>query len=61
MIKANESRTVKFDKALKSGDKIEAILGYYIVNPKVVKKLGLEDEKELSKFTTLKTTYFEVK
>jgi hypothetical protein len=61
MIKANESRTVKFDKALKSGDKIEAILGYYIVNPKVVKKLGLEDEKELSKFTTLKTTYFKVK
>jgi hypothetical protein len=61
MIKGDEKRVVKFDKILKSGDEIEAILGYHIVNSKAVKKLGLEDEKELSKFITLKSSYFKVK
>ncbi len=58
MIKANEKRAVKFDTALKSGDKIEAILGYYVVNPKALKKLNLQNEKELRKFTVLKSKYF---
>ena len=61
MIKGNEKRVVKFDKAIKSGDEIELTLGYYIVNPKAVKKLDLEDEKELSKFKTLKSTNFKIK
>ncbi len=61
MIKGNEQRVIKFNKALKSGDEIELTLGYYIVNPKAVTKLNLEDEKELSKFKTLKNTNFKIK
>ena len=61
MIKGNEKRVVKFNKTIKSGDEIELVLGYYIVNPKAVKKLGLEDEKELSKFKTLKSANFKIK
>lgn len=61
MIKGDEKRSIKFDKALKSGDEIEVVLGYHIVNPKVVKSLGLEDEKELYKFIILKSSYFKIK
>ena len=61
MIKGEEKRVIKFDKDVKSGDEIEVILGYFIVNPKAVKKLGLEDEKELSKFQVLKSTEFKIK
>ena len=60
MIKANEKRVISFDTKLQKGDEIEAILGYYIVNPKAIKKLGLENEKELSKFTPLKDVYFSI-
>jgi len=60
MIKANEKRVVKFDEILKSGDKVEVKLGFYVVNPKVLKKLNLQDEEELTKFTTLKSTHFTV-
>ena len=61
MIKANELRAVKFNEILKTGDKLEVKLGYYIVNPKAVKKLNLEKEKELTKFTILKSDYFIIK
>ena len=58
MIKANEKRVVSFDTKLKNGDEIETKLGYYIVNPKAVKKLGLEKNKALSRFILLKNSYF---
>ena len=61
MIKANENRVINFDTALKSGDKIEVKLGYFVVNPKVLKKLKLDGDKKLSKFTILKSQYFNVK
>ncbi len=61
MIKANEKRAVKFDIELKSGDQLEITLGFYVVNPKVVKKLGLDGDKKLTAFTVLKQKYFEVK
>jgi len=60
MIKGNEKREVTFDTKLQSGDEIETTLGFYIVNPKAIKKLGLEEHKELSKFTILKHSYFNV-
>ena len=60
MIKDNEKRVVSFDKKLQLGDEIETVLGYYIVNPKVSKKLGLDKDKELTKFTHLKSVYFKV-
>ena len=58
MIKSNEKRVVNYSDALMSGDKIEVIFGYYLVNPKSVQNLNLEDEKELIKFMTLKTKHF---
>jgi len=60
MIKANEKRVVKYTDALQSGDKIEVILGFHIVNPKVLKKLNLDGDKEISKFTVLKSKNFTV-
>jgi len=60
MIKANEKRVVKFDETLQSGDKIEVKLGYFVVNPKALEKLNLQDEKEIAKFTILKSKYFSV-
>jgi ribosomal protein L37AE/L43A len=60
MIKDKEKRVLSFDTKLQNGDEIEATLGYFIVNPKAVKKLGLEKEKELTKFTDLKRVYFKV-
>jgi RNase P subunit RPR2 len=60
MIKADEKRVVNFDEILQSGDKLEVVIGYYLVNPKVLKKLNLEDDKEISKFTILKSQYFTV-
>ena len=61
MIKGNEKRVIKFEKAIKSGDELELTVGYFIINPKAVKNLGLEDEEELSKFKILKSTYFKIK
>jgi len=60
MIKANEKRVIHFDTPLEKGDEIEAILGFYIVNPKVLKKLGLEGDKKLKEFIPLKREYFRV-
>jgi hypothetical protein len=60
MLKANEKRVVSFDKELQSGDEIETILGFYVVNPKAAPKLGLEKEKALTSFTILKHKYFKV-
>jgi len=61
MIKANEKRLVSFDKELKSGDQLEVVLGFYIVNPKVLKKLGLDNEKDLKEFTVLQNKNFNIK
>jgi len=57
MIKANEKRTITFDTPLNQGDQIEATLGYYLVNPKVSGKLGLDKEKELNGFIPLQQLY----
>lgn len=61
MLKANEKRAVAFDTPLQSGDEIETTLGFYVVNPKAAKKLGLDGDKELSEFTALKSAYFKIK
>jgi ribosomal protein L37AE/L43A len=54
MLKANESRTIKFDKNLNTGDKVDIVFGYFLVNPKLHKKLNLLDSKEATKFNVLK-------
>ncbi len=61
MIKANEKRLVSFDDAIASGDTVEVTIGFYVVNPKVLKKLNLDGDKEISKFTILKVQKFNIK
>ncbi|WP_345992400.1 multiheme c-type cytochrome [Sulfurimonas sp. HSL-1716] len=61
MIKADEKRTVAYTTHLQSKDTIEAELGFYIVNPKALGKLGLEKNEDAKKFTILKQKYFTVK
>ena len=61
MIKAKEKRTIVYDDKLQSGDKVEVVIGYYVVNPKALKKLNLDGNKELSQFTILKSQYFTIK
>ena len=60
MIKADEKRSVSYSDSIQSGDKIEVQLGFYVVNPKVVNKLGLEKNEDAKKFTVLKHKYFNV-
>jgi hypothetical protein len=60
MLKANEKKSIKYDAALLSGDKIEVQLGYFVVNPKALKKLNLEENEEAQKFTVLKQQHFTV-
>jgi len=61
MLKANETRTIKYTDALQSGDVLEVKFGYYIVNQKALKKLDLDGEEELKQFTVLKSHDFNVK
>jgi hypothetical protein len=45
MLKANQKREITFNYKPKEGDKISATLGYYAINPKVAKKLNLDEPK----------------
>jgi hypothetical protein len=56
-IKAYESMSKNFNIKLQKGDEVEAIFGYYIVNPKIAKKLKITD-KEATKFRVLKRVSF---
>jgi hypothetical protein len=59
MIKANEKRAITYDFKLQKGDKVEALLGWYLVNPKAVKKLNLQDKDVATKFIKFKKVIFE--
>ncbi|MDY0233350.1 MAG: multiheme c-type cytochrome [Sulfurimonas sp.] len=58
MIQANENRAVEYKFKIKKGDEIEVVLGWFLVDPKAVKKLGLEDEKEATEFKVFKKEVF---
>ncbi|WP_373000025.1 multiheme c-type cytochrome [Sulfurimonas sp.] len=58
MIKANEKRVVKYDFKILKGDKVDVVLVWFLVNPKAVKKLGLEDEKIATEFNVFKKQSF---
>ncbi len=60
MLKADETRTLKYDTKVSSGDIVEAEFGYYLVNPKMHKKLNLTDNEQATKFNILKTESFTV-
>ncbi len=51
-IKAHEQRVIHYPESLQVGDSVTAELGYYIANPKVAKKLQIED-KALTEFIPL--------
>ena len=61
MLKANETRTITYQTKLDKGDIVEAQFGYYLVNPKMIKKLKLESSEEANKFFVLKTMFFTAK
>jgi hypothetical protein len=58
MIKANEKRAVKYDFKLQSGDRVDVVLGWFLVNPKAVEKLGLRNEEVATKFIEFKKQSF---
>ncbi len=57
MLKANESRIISYKSMLKQGDELQVTLGYYIVNPKIAKKLAIKNNI----FRELKSQYFQIK
>lgn len=61
MIKGDEKRLVKYDQALKEGDKVHVMLGYFLVNPKALKKLGMENLESVKKFNVLKKETYIIK
>lgn len=58
MIQANEKRTIKYDFKIQKGDVVNVVLGWYLVNPKVIKKLKLENEKVANDFIEFKNQNF---
>lgn len=61
MIKANELRVIKYDFKLNKEDQIEVVFGYYKVNPKMIKKLKLENHKDSTEFNVLKSEFYHSK
>lgn len=58
MIQANEKRAVKREFKIQKGDRVDVVLGWYLVNPKALKSLGLENEEVATKFTVFKKQSF---
>lgn len=58
MIQHFETRKVVYDFELKKGDEVEAVLGFYLVNPKAIKPLGLETYEPANAFNILKKERF---
>ncbi len=58
MIQGAESRIINYDFTLQKGDKINTVLGYYLVNPKVLKSLNLQDDNSSTKFYEFKKSLF---
>ena len=58
MIKANEKRTIEYDFAIQKGDKVDVVLGWFLVNPKAIVKLNLADEKVATQFNEFKKQRF---
>ncbi len=58
MIQANEKRAVKYDFKISKGDRVDIVLGWYLVNPKAIKSLKLENEKVATDFIEFKKESF---
>jgi hypothetical protein len=58
MIQANEKRDVTYHITLQKGDRVDISLGWFLVNPKAVEKLGLQNEAVAKKFIEFKKESF---
>ncbi len=58
MIQANEKRSVTYDFSIQKGDKVDVVLGWFLVNPKVLKELKLKNERVATEFTEFKKQSF---
>ena len=58
MIQANEKRAVKYDFKIKKGDRVDIVLGWFLVNPKAIKALKLQNEKIATDFIEFKKESF---
>ena len=58
MIQANEKRSVTYDFAIEKGDRVNIVLGWYLVNPQALKPLNLENEKVATEFHEFKKESF---
>ena len=58
MIQANEKRSVKYDFKILKGDRVDVVLGWYLVNPKALKPLKLENDKVATEFHIFKKIIF---
>lgn len=54
MIKGKETREIVYDNVLQKGDKVKAILGYYLLHPDAAKIFEVETDAHLEKFHILK-------
>ncbi len=55
VLQGKASKTFTFDAELSTDDKIDITLGYFLVNPKMLDKLGLQDNDEIKQFHVLKS------
>lgn len=58
MIQANEKRSVKYEFKLQKGDRVDVTLGWFLVNPKALPMLKLENDAVATKFTEFKKQSF---
>jgi len=58
MIQGKEKRDVLYDFALQKGDKVNIVLGWYLVNPKALKLLNLKDVLVATEFKEFKKKSF---
>ncbi|MEA1982579.1 MAG: multiheme c-type cytochrome [Campylobacterota bacterium] len=58
MIQANEKRSIEYSFKIQKGDRVDVVLGWYLVNPKAIKTLKLENEKVATEFTEFKKKSF---
>ena len=61
MLKKEEKRVIKYNAKIKSKDIIYVEFGFYLVNPKLIKKLKLQNSKEATKYNIIKKENFIIK
>jgi len=58
MIQGNEKRSIKYDFALEKGDTVDVTLGWFLVNPQALQKLGLQEDTTSKEFHIFKEMHF---